>query len=143
MTNSNIPDIQLFTDSLQETFINLEQILSEFDYDKGCYQIPILLMEFQKIMNWDDKEARAMDPIIRQYINKSSKYVITKGAGGGVTLREKKKEKQAQKLAKEQEKVNILNTIDIMLAKKLAEAAQQQANDIATDDGMPPLLDIE
>jgi Zn-dependent M16 (insulinase) family peptidase len=135
-------DIKAFTDSLQSTLEVLEEVLAKWDYNAACYQMPPLMMELKNLMNWEDKEMRAMDPIVRQFINKSSIYVITKGAHGGVTLREKKREKQAAKAAKEQAKVDVLNTIDSMLAKKLAsiKAANDNNTSLPDVDDMPTLV---
>jgi hypothetical protein len=128
-TNTSSTNIQAFISYIMPALETAEQILSEHDYKNGCYQIPTLIEKLQAQLEWNDETMRAMDPIIRHYINKSSKYIITKGSHGGAMLREDKQKKEAAKLAKQQAKIEVLSTIDAIVAKKTEKPIENEVTD--------------
>ena len=124
MTTSSLSvDIQTFMSGMTETLQVAEEELAKWNYESGCYQIPLLMTALRARLNWDEKQMRRMDPIMRQFISVSATYVCQIGAKGGVTLRELQKQKEVTKLAKAQAKVDVLAAIDAAVAKKAAEAA--------------------
>lgn len=125
--------VQSYIDSeLSPVFKVVDDLLGDWDYEK-CYQIPTLMMNIKNQMKWEgkegDKQFRAKDPIIRDYIRCHSVYYITRGAGGGVQLRDKldKKEALAEEKKKAKEEVSAL--IEATIAKKKALAIPANDND--------------
>lgn len=133
---SNPLHIQTFLDSKVPMLLIVEETLNEWK-GEGCYQLPSLLGQVQLKMNWDDKELRANDPIIREYIRKHSEWDITRGAFGGVVRASIKREKEAVKAAKAKVKAEITAELEAqVVAKKaaLAAAAQQEIADTSAID---------
>src|ERR1035437_3192148 len=87
---SNPKHIQSYFDSQIPLILVIEEILNDWD-GKGCYQLPIFLMKLSAKMNWDDKQLRAKDPLIRDYIRNHPEWVITRGAGGGIMRSEERR----------------------------------------------------
>ena len=116
-------DIQSFMSGTAEILQIAEEELAKWNYDSGCYQIPLLMTALRARLNWDEKQMRRMDPIMRQFISVSSIYICQLGAKGGITLRELQKQKEQVKIARAQAKVEVLAAIDAAVAKKVEESA--------------------
>jgi len=114
-----------FDSELSPLFKVVDDLLGDWDYEK-CYQLPTLMMNIKDQMKWvgkeGDKQFRAKDPIIRDYIRCHPTYYITRGAHGGVQLRDKKDKKEALAEAKKKAKEEISALIDANIAKKNAAA---------------------
>jgi hypothetical protein len=115
--------IQAFLDSQVPFCLVVDKILNDWT-GEGCYQLPVLLMQVATQMNWDNKQLRAKDPLIREYIRNHPTWYITRGAHGGVMRRSEKEKKdalaEAKRLAKEELSAKLTAEV---AAKKLAEAS--------------------
>ena len=131
--------VQNYMDSeLSPLFKVVDDLLGDWDYAK-CYQLPVLMMNIKDQMKWEgkegDKQFRAKDPIIRDYIRCHPVYYITRGAHGGVQLRDKLDKKEALVEAKRKAKEEISALIDANIAKKNAAAtpALDEGEDTGSD----------
>lgn len=138
---SNSAYIQSFLDSKVSMLLIVEEVLNEWVGD-GCFQFPVLLERVQLKMGWKDdeegqKQFRANDPIIREYIRNHSNWYVTRGAKGGIMRSAEKQKKEAAKLAKVQAKVAFNAQLEAEVsAKKAAQtlATQVIANDTNTTE---------
>jgi hypothetical protein len=129
MSNTDV-----FFDTLRPILTEVDNTLQElFDGKENiCVQIPTLLGNIKLKMNWDDKQMRAKDPIIRDYLRQHPEWHVTRGAGGGIMRASEKQQREAAKLAKEKAKADVAAAIDAEVAKKAA--ATQPAPDDAADN---------
>jgi hypothetical protein len=57
-------------------------------------------------MNWNEKQVKEFDPIVRYYVRNNPEYHVTRGAHGGIMRssdRQKKIQAQAEKAALKQQ----------------------------------------
>jgi hypothetical protein len=120
--------VQSYFDSqLAPLFSVVDEVLNEWTSDK-CYQLPMLMMNIKAKMKWEgeegEKQFRAKDPIIRDYIRNHPTWYITRGAHGGVMRRAEKEKKEAAAEAKRtaiaEAKREISAALDAEIAKKTA-----------------------
>ena len=120
---TNPADIQAFLDEQTPYLSVVEEVLNEWT-GEGCLQFPTLMGTVQLKMGWDDKTARAKEPIIREFVRNHSIWYVTRGAHGGIMRRSEKQKKDAEKAAKEKAKAELTAAIEAEAARK---AAAQQA----------------
>jgi len=124
---------QDYLDSLSEIFSVVDNILNSWE-GKGCYQIPLLMQNVAVQMNWDNKESKNKDGIIRDYVRCHNDWRITRGAGGGIMRAADMQNKLAAKEEKSKIKKEIMITINEVVAKKnvaTISAIDAPANDNA------------
>ena len=128
--NGRAVHIESYFESLDPVFTTVDEVLNDWT-DEGCLQLPTLLGIVQLKMDWDDKELRAKDPLIRDYIRNHPDWYITRGARGGIMRMSDKQKKEAVKEAKEKVKAEINAQLDAEVARKKAEvqAALEAAKD--------------
>jgi hypothetical protein len=114
---SNPVHIQSFLDSLTPTLVVVDEVLNEWN-GEGCLQFPILMGKVSAKLNWDDKQVRAKEPIIRDYVRNHPDWYVTRGAHGGIMKASEKQKKEAAKAAKEKAKAEL----EIEIAKRAAAA---------------------
>jgi len=113
-------DIQFYAESKSKMLAVVEQVLNEWQ-STGNMQLPILLGRVKIKMGWDDKELKANDPIIRDFLSRfSSKYCIARGPFGGVARRVDRQAKIALALAKRQAIADAKAEVEAALQAKLA-----------------------
>ena len=121
---SNTAQIQTFLDSKVSMLLVVEETLNDWT-GNGCRQLPVLLNQIKVKMGWTDKQLRANDPIIREYIRTHSEWDVTRGAHGGIMRAVDKQKKAAAIEAKRLAKEEISRTLDAEVARKLAETSTQ------------------
>jgi hypothetical protein len=130
---SNPLHIQSFLDSQVPTLLTVDEILNEWT-GEGCYQLPALLGQIKLKMNWTDKQLRANDPIIREYLRNHPDWYVTRGAHGGIMRATERQKKEALKEAKAQVKAELIAQLEAeVAAKRAALASAQQAANVAAD----------
>jgi hypothetical protein len=116
---SNPTHIQSFLDSKISMLLAVDEFLSAWN-GEGCLQFPNLLGSIQAKLGWDDKQLRANDPIIREYIRNHPDWYVTRGAHGGIMRMSEKQKKEELLAAKIKAKADLNAILD---AKVKAEAA--------------------
>ncbi len=133
--------VQSYFDSqLAPLFLVVDEVLNEWTGDK-CYQLPMLMMNIKARMNWvgeeGEKQFRAKDPIIRDYIRNHPAWYITRGAHGGVMKRAEKEKKEAaaeaKRIAVAEAKKEINAALDAEIAKKAAGTSSIPLDEDNTD----------
>lgn len=124
---SNPTHIQSFLDSKVPVLLAVDEFLSAWS-GEGCLQFPNLLGSIQAKLGWDDKQLRANDPIIREYIRNHPDWYVTRGAHGGIMRASDKQKKEDALAAKVKAKAELNAILD---AKVKAEAAVKASQAIA------------
>lgn len=110
--------IQVVLDDLMSIYKVTDEVLDEWkDKGKGNLQFPDLLGMMAVKLNWNEKQMREADPLVRYYVRKHPDWYVTRGAHGGIMRTEEKQKK-------EQEKANKSSIKDQMKAAIEAKAAQ-------------------
>ena len=120
-------NIQQVTESLTAIFEATDEALNEWVGD-GCLQIPNLIVTLALKLNWNEKQIRENDPIVRYYIRNNPEWHVTRGAHGGIMRTTDKQQKENAKAAKLAVKPQVQAAIE-------AKAAlSTQATSVITDD---------
>ncbi len=114
--------IQDVLDKLVPVFSATEQTLEEWK-GEGNLQFPVLLGMMAVKLNWNEKQVRENDPLIRYYIRNNPNWYVTRGAHGGIMKASDKQKKEASKIEKENAKAQMKAAID---AKAAADANKPQ-----------------
>lgn len=113
-------------------FNSTDEILCEWNGD-GNLQFPVLLKMLADKMNWDEKQIREADPIIRFYIRRNSDWHVTRGAHGGIMRASDKQKKDFSKIAKDSVKKQMQTALDAKVAAVLNNKPEDITEDIFID----------
>ena len=91
--------IQTTLDELTTIFNTTDEVLSEWNQPTNL-QFPVLMGMIAVKLNWDDKQLREADPIVRFYVRKHPDWYVTRGAHGGIMRVADKQKKEDARLAK-------------------------------------------
>jgi hypothetical protein len=130
---SNPSDVQHFLDEQSPYLGMVEEILNEWT-GEGCLQFPTLMGTVQLKMGWDEKTARAKEPIIREFVKNHTIWYVTRGAHGGIMRRAERQKKDAEKAAKQQAKLELTAAIEAEVARKKAGAQPATATPAGADN---------
>lgn len=100
---------------LSSLFEETDLVLNEWT-SASCLQIPALVSTLALKLNWDAKQARENDPLVRWYIRNHPDWYITRGAKGGIMKREDKQKKEIAKQALLDVKAQLKAELDAKLA---------------------------
>lgn len=103
-------------DKIKEVLQFVEESLSEWT-GSGNLQFPVLIQMIAVKANWDEKQLRLNDALVRYHIRNHDDWHVTRGAHGGIMRKTDKQKKDAEKLAKETAK----NQVKAALAAKIAD----------------------
>lgn len=117
--------IQKVTDSLSAIFAATDTALNEWS-GEGCLQFPVLFGMLAVKMNWNEKQVRENDPIVRYYVRNNPDWYVTRGAHGGIMRISDKLKKETEKSNKEAIKAKIKAEIE-------AKAALATSTPVSTD----------
>lgn len=123
-------------DKIKTVLEYVEEALSEWT-GNGNLQFPVLIQMVAVKANWNEKELRLNDAIVRYHVRNHEDWHVTRGAHGGIMRTTEKQKKDAEKLAKETAK----NQVKAALAAKIAEqsasvtTASSDESDDSEDDG--------
>lgn len=126
---SNI--VQNVLDRLAPLFQATDEALSEWT-GEGNLQFPVLLGMMAVKLNWDEKQVRENDPLVRYYVRNNPDWYVTRGAHGGIMRSTEKQKKEGDKLAKDLAKAQMKAAIDAKTSAA-SQPAQQAAIDIGED----------
>lgn len=128
---SNPKNIQSFLDGQVQMLLVVEEVLNSWS-GEGCLQFPTLMSLIESKMSWDEKQLRAKEPIVREYVRTHPDWHVTRGAHGGIMKAEEKQKKEAAKAAKEKAKAEL----EAEIAKRAAAKAEATttAPDVTVDD---------
>lgn len=126
--------LQTMLDKLTSLFKTTDEVLSDWSGSKseGNLQFPVLLGMIAVKLNWDEKQLRENDPIVRYYVRNNPDWYVTRGAHGGIMRSTDKQNKEAAKQAKEAVKAQLQAVID---AKTSANVSDVTTDDADSDTG--------
>lgn len=116
--------IQATLDRLAEIFTVTDEVLNDWTGEANL-QFPVLLGMIAVKMNWDEKQVREADPLIRFYIRNNPDWYVTRGAHGGIM---RNSDKQKKELAKANKDV-IKKQMQAIIDAKVAEAVSKLTNE--------------
>ena len=127
--------IQTVLSQLVAVFTATDEILNEWQ-GEGNLQIPNLMGMLAVKMNWNEKQVRETDPIVRFYIRNNPDWFVTRGAHGGIMRASDRQKKEKALADKEALKKQMRATIDAKLAAnvtKLNDTTSNLLSDKSTD----------
>lgn len=106
--------VQTVLDKLAPLFKTTDEVLTEWSDGKseGNLQFPVLLGMIAVKMNWDEKQLRENDPLVRFYVRNNPEWYVTRGAHGGIMRATDKQSKEAAKAAKDLVKAQLKSAIN-------------------------------
>lgn len=107
--------IQKVVDELIPIFQATDQALSEWT-GEGNLQFPVLLGMMAVRLNWDEKQVREADPLVRMYVRRHPDWHVTRGAHGGIMRMTEKQKKESVKVAKDLLKQQMADAIETKAA---------------------------
>ena len=107
--------IQSVTDQLVVVFKAADEILNDWQ-GEGNLQFPNLMGMLAVKMNWDEKQVRENDPVVRYYVRNNPEWHVTRGAHGGIMRSSDRQKKEQAKSAKEALKQQMKATIEAKVA---------------------------
>lgn len=124
--------VQTVLDELSPLFKTVDEVLTEWAAGKteGNLQFPVLLGMIAFRMNWDEKQVRENDPLVRYYVRHNPDWHVTRGAHGGIMRAADKQNKLAAKAAKDAVKAQLKAAID---TKAAAATSSDKATDTVVD----------
>jgi hypothetical protein len=125
--------VQTVLDKLDPLFKTTDEILTEWSAGKseGNLQFPVLLGMIAVKMNWDERQLRENDPLVRYYVRNNPEWHVTRGAHGGIMRATDKQNKVAAKAAKDAVKAQLVAAID---AKTASNVSTEPVVDSDSDD---------
>jgi hypothetical protein len=112
--------IQAALDRLAEIFTITDEVLNDWTGENNL-QFPVLLGMIAVKMNWDEKQVREADPLIRFYIRNNPDWYVTRGAHGGIMRSSDKQKKELAKANKEAIKKQMQAIIDAKVAEAVSK----------------------
>lgn len=112
--------IQATLDRLAEIFTVTDEVLSDWTGETNL-QFPVLLGMIAVKMNWDEKQVREADPLIRFYIRNNPDWYVTRGAHGGIMRSSDKQKKELAKANKDAIKKQMQAIIDAKVAEAVSK----------------------
>jgi hypothetical protein len=112
--------IQAALDHLAEIFTITDEVLNDWTGENNL-QFPVLLGMIAVKMNWDEKQVREADPLIRFYIRNNPDWYVTRGAHGGIMRSSDKQKKELVKANKEAIKKQMQAIIDAKVAEAVSK----------------------
>jgi hypothetical protein len=136
------PVIQSVTDKLTVVFSAVDEILNTWE-GEGNLQFPTLIGMMAIKMNWNEKQARENDPVIRYYVRNNPDWYVTRGARGGIMRSSDRQKKDQVKAAKDALKQQMKATIEAKVAAKSnTVTAESKPADSNMEDDDPDLDDL-
>jgi hypothetical protein len=120
--------VQDVIDKLSPLFQATEEVLNDWKGD-GNLQFPVLLGMMAVKLNWDEKQVRENDPLVRYYVRNNPDWYVTRGAHGGIMRSTEKQKKEVAKLAKEAAKAQVLAAVEAKVAAATATAVNNTSTD--------------
>ena len=105
-------------DGLVSIFTAADEELHSYSFNTNL-QFPTLMGLLAVRLNWDEKQVRENDPIVRYFVRTHKEFHITRGAHGGIMRMKDKQQKEAAQAAKNAAKEQIRAAIEARIAQPL------------------------
>jgi hypothetical protein len=104
-------------ETLRALFQETDRALSEWTDEGKNLQFPVLLGMIAVRLNWNEKQVRDNDPIIRYHVRNHPDWYVTRGAHGGIMRTSEKQKKDNLRLAKELAKKQMADALEAKVAE--------------------------
>lgn len=124
--------VQSTLEKLSVVFAVTDEVLNEWVSDNNL-QFPVLLGMIAIKMNWDEKQVREADPLVRFFVRNNPDWYVTRGAHGGImraTDRQKKELAKTNKDAVKKQMQAIIEAKVLEANKKIDETAAITFEDV-------------
>lgn len=118
---------------ISHMFQTTDEILSVWSQE-GNLQFPTLLGMLSTKMNWNEKQTREADPLIRFYIRRNPNYHVTRGAGGGIMKASEKMKKEESRSAKDLIKKQMMAALEAKVAATTVTVNSNTNNSIIDNE---------
>jgi hypothetical protein len=129
---SNNDTVKSVLDNLEAIFTATNDCLNDWKGD-GNLQFPALVGMMAVKLNWDEKQMREADPLIRYYVRKHPDWYVTRGAHGGIMRTTEKQKKEAAKSAKASAKDQLRAQIEAKASTLSATTTVDSSSDDSDD----------
>jgi hypothetical protein len=119
--------VQNVLDKLAPLFQATDEVLAEWT-GEGNLQFPVLLGMMAVKLNWDEKQVRENDPLVRFYVRNNPDWFVTRGAHGGIMRATEKQKKETAKAAKEAVKAQLQAAIEAKTASAPIISADSESD---------------
>ncbi len=126
--NTNVNHV---LDRLSVIFLATEEILNDWSADTNL-QFPALLSMLTARFNWNEKQLKEADAVVRYYVRNNPDWHVTRGARGGIMRAADKQKKQQALLLKEAAKKQMKEKIEAS-ASASASASVDTSESTDTD----------
>ncbi len=124
--------IKNILNNLAQMFEATDEALSSWVESRNL-QLPALMGMVSTKMNWNEKQLREADPIIRYYIRNNPNYHVTRGAHGGIMRLSDKLKKEDDRNAR----MAVKKEVQALLEAKLsALTIKSSADSVSTDNSV-------
>lgn len=120
-------------DKIKTVLEYVEEALSEWT-GNGNLQFPVLIQMVAVKANWNEKELRLNDAIVRYHVRNHEDWHVTRGAHGGIMRTTEKQKKDAEKLAKETAKSQVKAALAAKMAEQSVTSVKTSSDDSEDDD---------
>jgi len=120
-------------DKIKTVLEYVEEALSEWT-GNGNLQFPVLIQMVAVKANWNEKELRLNDAIVRYHVRNHEDWHVTRGAHGGIMRTTEKQKKDAEKLAKETAKSQVKAALAAKMAEQSVTSVKTSSSDDSEDD---------
>lgn len=122
MTNNDT--ITTVLEDLTAVFSAADTALNDWKGDCNL-QFPVLMLTLAVKLNWDEKQMRETDPLVRYYVRKHPDWYVTRGAHGGIMRTTDKQKKEAAKASK----ASVKDLLKAQIEAKVAASSQTLSSD--------------
>lgn len=101
--------------TIQRLWQQTEEVLSEWT-GEGNLQVPVLLGMMAVRFNWNEKQVRDFDPMIRFHLRNHPDWYMTRGVKGGIQRASERQKKEAALQARALVKQQMQAVLDAKMA---------------------------
>ena len=130
--------IKMALDELTAMFSVTNEVLNDWK-GAGNLQFPALLGMMAIKLNWDDKQMREADPLVRYFVRKHPDWYVTRGAHGGIMKTTEKQKKETVKT----NKASIKDQLKAQIEAKVASTVVVINTDATTGTSTTTVEDSE
>lgn len=130
--------IKTALDELTAMFSVTNEVLNDWK-GAGNLQFPALLGMMAIKLNWDDKQMREADPLVRYFVRKHPDWYVTRGAHGGIMKTTEKQKKETVKT----NKASIKDQLKAQIEAKVASTVVVINTDATTGTSTTTVEDSE
>lgn len=109
--------IETVIENLTAVYVATEEALGTWTSEESL-KFPTLMGMLAVKLNWDEKQVRENDPLVRHYVRHNSEWTVDRGAKGGLQrVAVKNAKEEAQKATKAAAKKAVRDAVEAKVAE--------------------------